>query len=183
MMIESIQAISYLRQMKLMIFLLFFVFFAHNIVAETVYKTVDENGNIIFTDRPTENSEEIKLQKLQTINNPNPIKNKPPAKPASPIDVGNVYSRLIITNPAQGSGIRNNAGNITISVSLEPSLRPGHNIVFTVDGNEVSKGSANTAAVNNLSRGAHTIGASVIDGTGKTLISTSSSFSLLRASR
>ena len=182
MMIVSFQAISYSRQMKL-IFLLFFIFFAHNIVAETVYKTVDEKGNIIFTDRPSENSEEIKLQELQTIKNPNPIKNKPPTQPKSPLDVGNVYSRFIITNPAQGSGIRNNAGNITISVSLEPSLRPGHNIVFTMDGNEVSKGSANNAEINNLSRGAHTAAARVIDGTGKTLISTSSSFSLLRASQ
>ncbi len=182
MMIVSFQTISYPRQMKL-IFLVFFVFYAHNIVAETVYKTVDEEGNIIFTDRPSENSEEIKLQELQTINNPNPIKNKPPTQATNPIDVGNVYSRFIITNPAQGSGIRDNAGNITISVSLEPSLRLGHKIVFTMDGNEVSKGDSNNAAVNNLSRGAHTIGARVIDEKGNTLISTSSSFSLLRASR
>ena len=36
-----------------------------SVVAETVYKTVDENGNIIFTDKPSKNAEEIKLQKLQ----------------------------------------------------------------------------------------------------------------------
>ena len=182
MMIVSFQAISYSRQMKL-IFLLFFVFYTHNIIAETVYKTVDENGNIIFTDKPSENSEKIKLQELQTIKNPNPIKNKPYSKPANPKDVDTVYSRFIITNPAQGSGIRNNAGNVTISASLEPSLRPGHNIVFTMDGTEISKSSSNSASVNNLSRGAHTIGARVIDRTGKTLISTSTSFSLLRASK
>ena len=31
-----------------------------------VYKTVDEDGNIIFKDRPTTNSEEIKLKELKT---------------------------------------------------------------------------------------------------------------------
>ena len=31
-----------------------------------VYKTVDEDGNIIFTDRPTTNSEEIKLKELNS---------------------------------------------------------------------------------------------------------------------
>lgn len=162
---------------------LFLVLCAQYLIAETVYKTVDEKGNIIFTDRPSKDAEEIKLQELQTIKNPNPPEYKPLPKKTEPKDTGGLYKTFIIANPADGSGIRNNAGNITISVTLVPSLRPGHIIAFTVDGNEISKGSSTNATVNNLSRGAHTISASVRDGTGKILKSTSSSFSLLRASK
>ena len=52
--------------MKLkLIFLASLIFYLPILFGE-VYKTVDEDGNIIFTDRPTANSEEIKLKELKT---------------------------------------------------------------------------------------------------------------------
>ncbi len=166
---------------RLIIFFLV-IFFAASVNSETVYKTVDEDGNIIFTDKPSEGSEEIKLKKLQTIKNPNPAKYKPTPKPTIK-NQDTRYGTFLIANPADGSGLRSNAGNITISVSLEPPLRSGHQIVITLDGKEVSNGSASSASVQNVERGAHNISASVVDESGKQLKSTSSSFSLLRASR
>ena len=164
--------------MRSIIYLLF-CFFTFCLHAETVYKTVDEDGNIIFTDKPSQNSEEIKLKELQTIKNPNPPRYT--ARPRQPIeDQGTLYKTFIITNPADGSGLRSNTGNITISVMLEPALRANHKIVITLDSKEISNGSAKSVSVQNVDRGTHSIGASVIAGSGKKLISTSSSFSLLR---
>ena len=174
-------AISYALTMRLTI-LIIFIFSVFCANAETVYKTVDEHGNIIFTDKPSTGSEEIKLKELQTIKNPNPAKYRPPSTKSEPVDA-NIYKRILITNPANDSGIRNNAGNVSISVSLEPSLRSGHSLVITLDGKEVSNGSASSVSLNNVDRGTHSIGASVIDNNGKNLISTTSSFSLLRASQ
>lgn len=157
--------------------------FAFSLHAEKVYKTVDEDGNIIFTDKPSAESEEIELQELQTIKNPNPAKYQPPQNKSSAQDLKNLYKSLLVTNPADGSGLRDNAGNVSISVSLQPSLRPGHSLVITLDGKEISKGNSLSVSLSNVDRGTHNIGVSVIDSSGEQLISTSSSFSLLRYSQ
>ena len=171
--------IIYTLPMRLFIGLLLLTFMGFA-VAETVYKSVDEDGNIIFTDKPSQNAEEIKLQKLQTIKNPNPAKHTP--KPKQPKQEA-LYKTFLVSNPAEGAGIRSNNGSVSISLSLQPPLRPSHSIIITVDGKEVSNGSSNRVSVQNLNRGAHSISASVVDGSGKQIISTSSSFSLLRASQ
>ena len=176
-MLVRVYSTGYSKHMRLIISLLLIVF-AVCINAETVYKTVDENGNIIFTDRPSEDSEQIKLKELQTIKNPNPAKYTD--RPRQVKDTGPLYKTLLITNPADGSGLRSNNGNVTISVSLEPPLRSGHQILITMDGQEVSKGSASSVSRQNVDRGTHSIGVSVVDSSGKKLTSTSSSFSLLR---
>ena len=152
-----------------------------SVVAETVYKTVDESGNIIFTDRPSKNAEEIKLQELQTIKNPNPAKHTPRSK--QPEDKGSAYKTFLIANPENGLGLRSNSGNVTISLTLEPPLRAGHVIIVTMDGKQVSNGPAASVSLQNQERGSHSLSASVVDANGKQIISTSSSFSLLRASQ
>lgn len=148
--------------------------------AETIYKTVDENGNIIFTDKPSEDAEEIKIEKLQTIDNPNPAKFKPTPK-TSEEDKSPIYKTFVVTSPENGAGIRSNIGNVNISLSLEPALSAGHKMIISMDGKEVGTGSR--VSLQNVDRGTHTISAKVVDGDAKTLISTTSTFSLLRASK
>jgi len=171
--------ISYALHMRLTIGLLLLTIMGFA-VAETVYKSVDENGNIIFTDKPSNDAEEIKLQELQTIKNPNPAKYtsrpKQPKKEAP-------YKSFLVSNPADGAGIRSNTGDVSISLLLQPPLRSGHKIIISMDGKEVSNGSTSSVPLQNVDRGTHNISASVVDGSGTQLISTSSSFSLLRATQ
>ncbi len=167
--------------MRLILFSLL-AFFVCCVGSETVYKTVDDDGNIIFTDKPSKNSEEVKLQELQTIDNPNPIPVRSTPKPRQANeDEGSIYKSFFVANPANDSGIRSNNGSVSISISLEPSLRTGHKITILMDGKEV--GSGTSVSLQNVDRGTHNISASVVDESGKKLISTSSTFSLLRASQ
>ena len=175
--------IGYPKQMRLILITVIMLYFSVSLNAETVYKTVDEEGNIIFTDKPTEGSEEIKLEELQTIKNPNPAKYKPLPEKTIKSDSESIYKSLLVTNPADGSGLRSNAGNVNISLSLQPGLRRGHNVIITLDGKEISSGSSLSASLNNVDRGTHTITAKVVDAAGKELISTTSSFSLLRVTK
>ncbi len=173
--------ISYALAMRLTIGLLLLTFIGFA-VAETVYKSVDENGHIIFTDKPSKDAEEIKLQKLQTIKNPNPAKYTHKPKQTKQ-DNGNLYKTFLVSNPADGAGLRSNDGSVNISLSLQPPLRPDHTINIILDGKKVSNGPNSSVSLQNLDRGTHNITASVVDGDGKQMISTSSSFSLLRASQ
>ncbi|MCZ6803273.1 MAG: DUF4124 domain-containing protein [Proteobacteria bacterium] len=151
------------------------------VTAETVYKTVDEEGNSVFSDKPTEGAEVIEIKEARTISFPETKSFDYTSSKKK--QSGVQYTRLVITHPRNDSTIQNNSGNVTISVYLEPSLRSGHSIVITMDGNEISNGSASSASVDNVDRGAHNIVASVVSEEGEKLISTSSNFSLLRASQ
>ncbi len=163
--------------MRLILSLIIF-FFVCSLSAETVYKATDEDGNIIFTDKPSEEAEEIKIQKLDTIKNPNPGRYAPSSKQP---EESNHYKSFVVSSPENGAGIRSNNGNISISLTLEPTLKAGHKIIISMDGKEVGSGSS--VSLQNVERGTHSISASVVDGNGKTLISTSSTFSILRASK
>lgn len=169
----------YAKHMRLIISVLLLVLL-NPAIAETVYKTVDENGNVIFTDKPSEEAEKVKIQDLEnTIDNPNPAKYKPSAPKSDAVSFS--YESLTVTSPENGAGIRSNNGSVSISLSIEPNIRPGHKVIIMMDGKQVGTGFA--VSLQNVDRGTHTITAKVVDGEGKSLISTSSSFSLLRASQ
>jgi len=168
----------YARQMRLILSSIL-MFFVCCLGAETVYKSVDEDGNINFTDKPSGEAEEIKIQELETIKNPNPAKYTSSKNQSE--ESNNKYENFVVTSPKNGEGIRSNSGNVSISLSLDPALRGGHKIIISMDGKEVGSGSS--VSLQNVDRGTHSISASVVDGNGKSIISTLSTFSLLRASQ
>ena len=151
-----------------------------NALAETVYKSVDEAGNVIFSDRPGAEAETLDLQPAPTIKNPNPPAYRPPPAPvAAPAP----YHSLTITSPQNDQGLRSNTGDFSVALSLSPPLKPGHRIIITLDGREIANGAETRATVKNADRGSHILGARVIDAAGQTLITTSSIFHLLRVAR
>ena len=94
------------------------------------------------------------------------------------------YTGFSITNPTSGQGVRANDGNVTIHMSIQPALQSGHLIVLNVDGEDGK--SSNTTSVltmelENMSRGLHTVIATVVDKDGNDLIETEPvSFNVLR---
>lgn len=168
-----------LLRMKTLLFLLALLP-AFNALAETVYKSVDEAGNVIFSDRPDAGSEALEVQPAPTIKNPNPPTYRPlPEQGKAPAP----YRSLTITSPQNDQGLRSNTGDFSVSVSLSPPLMPGHRIIITLDGREIANGAETRATVKNADRGSHSLGARVVDSAGRRLISTSSIFHLLRVSR
>jgi phosphatidate phosphatase APP1 len=84
-----------------------------------------------------------------------------------------LYTGFSITSPVDQRGIRANDGNITVQLSVQPELQPDHMIVLTVDGEdgEATYSSIDmTVDLTNLSRGQHTLMATVVDAEGNKLI-------------
>ncbi len=176
--------VSYSQRMRNPVFILLAMFASLCLAGNAVYKTIDENGNVIFTDQPSESAEKIQLDELQTIENPNPARLKPlPRKQQSSAVDKDYYQAFSILSPTIGESYRNNAGNFTISLSLQPALRPSHRVVIKLDGKEVANGKSLSKSLTSQDRGTHTISAQVVDASGKTMISTSGSFTLQRVSR
>src|SRR3972149_3615342 len=102
--------------------LLILTVFNPGVTAETVYRSADEDGNTIYSDKPTPGAEEIHVEDAQAIDQPDagPFTYTPPKQaPASQ------YTAITITSPENDASIRDNTGNIIVSVTLEPGLSPG----------------------------------------------------------
>ena len=103
---------------------------------------------------------------------------------ATPYSHASGYKDFSITSPTSDQGVRANDGNVTVQLSLQPALQSGHTIVLSVGG-EGSESTVNssglTVGLKNLSRGLHTVSATVVDKDGNNLIKTEPvSFHVLR---
>ncbi len=151
------------------------------------YKWIAPDGSVSFSDTsPHPDAQQVILPSSQTFT-PTPITPITPITPQKPAPEKEVvhYRHISITQPIHDESIRNNAGNINITVSVSPKLRTkqGHQITITVDGKAVTTNTSGQATLLNVDRGTHTIRAAIIDNSGATLISSdASTFHLQRVS-
>lgn len=153
-------------------FILLLVMVAAGVQAE-VYKSVNEKGEVIYTDKPTVGAKRMKLPELPTYT-------APPAAPsgsAATKPVQNAfYENFAFSRPGNEETVRNNLGIVMIETRLSPGLQTKrrHRIQFYLDGKPNGPLLDRTAiTLSNLERGTHTLSASVLDQDGKALISTS----------
>ena len=150
-----------------------------------VYGT-DEDGNVVFTDTPPRADGPSETITLTAPNSFDPAEAGTEGSTRQPWIVdpeqeeeepGEFYAALTITSPADDENIRENAGNVSVTVKLEPpNLQPGHRIRLLLDGTPT--GGTNTTgrfALSNVDRGTHSLKAEVVDETGTVLYSGSSS--------
>ncbi len=122
--------------------------------AETVYKSVDEKGQVLFTDMPPENAEKI------TIEEPNIISISAPEQPDQETanrDRHTSYTTLEIVNPVDDQIITGTQGNFTVDVTLKPDLAEQDELVLLMDGKVMQSGKITRFVLSNIDRGAHTL--------------------------
>lgn len=149
--------------------------------AQTVYRSTDKDGNLVFSDTPTEGAEEIILQEVPIIKSaPAPVTSRPERAQEMQVIT---YTALKVTSPANDEAIRENSGDVTITVELQPNLMRGHKLTLYLDGNEYTDSTTSTFSLTNLDRGTHQLRVAVRDADGKILLSSNSvTFHLQRAS-
>jgi len=106
-------------------------------VAAEIYKTIDENGNIVFSDQPAKEAEKIEVQEPYTFDSS--IMTNQPGRTGRKADTAEApakftYSRLVITSPENDAAIRDNAGNFELSFTVEPPAPPEHTVQLMMDG-------------------------------------------------
>jgi hypothetical protein len=167
-------------------FLFLLIVFCTTAGAE-VYKRMGPDGQIYFSDRPGSDATRIEVTPAQAVGrSPRPDASDRQAlpDPAPSRDAAPVYTEFTIISPENQEAVRANDGNVRVRMSLQPDLVPGHTIALTVDGED---GQHETIVQGthlellNLSRGRHTVEASVLDDKGEMLIHTGPiSFQVLR---
>ena len=138
-------------------------------VSAQVYKTVDENGNTVFSDTPPAGgtSEKIELGTTNSAPPPPPVSRPmPAATKEEKLEVS-----VNIVSPAQDTTIAiGYAGNFSVEAQVNPPLAKGIYAQLLMDGTPVGEPQPGSSwALNNVFRGTHTLTVVITDAAGKPL--------------
>ena len=155
---------------------------AGSCLAQTMYRWVDAQGVVHYSDQPQPGAQAIPVPSAQTYRAPPAAPAAPPAAAATPAAPA-VYESCAITQPAADANLFAPEA-VNISVQVVPSLRPGDRFNVTFDGSALpSSPGAMNFELPAPERGEHTINATVTSPEGQTLCSAPAvSFSVQRPS-
>lgn len=150
-----------------------------------VYRHVDAQGNVTFSDEPMDGSEPVTVKPVTTITLPKPQDvQDPPALAEKAEREGADYDRVSILSPNDGEAFHSGSGNVQFQVSSTPSLKPGHKYEVTLDGQPLGQGTSGALTVNNIDRGTHEAAVHIVNEDGIRVKSGESiSFTVHRPSR
>lgn len=158
-----------------------------------IYKTVDKDGNVVFTDvPPKDKSKAVEIDAANVYTPPPAVAPKRTGSDQATIDAEELeeleepvgaYSRLQIVTPEADQAVRENAGNLNVVVSLSPPLVASHQVQILLDGNVLATNAGTTLRLSNVDRGTHVLTAQIVDTRGNTLITSDpTSFHMQRIS-
>lgn len=141
--------------------------------AATLYKWVDDQGVVHYSDQPEPGAEKIKVKPAQTFKGGTPRVANAPASSAP--TAGPPLSRLAIESPTPEQVFINQSG-VDVVADVQPGLLSGQQVVFLLDGKPVEGlGPESTSVTLDLvARGTHSVAVQVLDERGR-VVATSSS--------
>jgi hypothetical protein len=164
--------------------------------AAQIYRTVDADGNVVFTDvppRPGETAEKVELSGGSTFTpppDPEPTESRlrwsstDTDEQVTADTMATVYETVEVVSPGNDETVRENSGNITIAVRVVPELRPGHRVQLELDGQPLQTSQTPTFQLQHVDRGTHQVQVHVLDQAGAVIRSSDpSTFHLLRYSK
>lgn len=157
-----------IKLMFMKICLLLYFLLPSVIYADNIYKVIDNENNVIFTDRPTNKAKKIELKEASSISPPKPISY--PKKITKNTNDAFKYTRLSIIEPKNNETIYNNQGDVTIKFLSEPKIRDTDKIILSID-NKDYVSAEQQYDLHNVDRGTHTIKAVLIGENKEKLIS------------
>lgn len=156
----------------LMTMIAFFLSLTATPLIAEVYKTVDENGNVVYTDRsPEDGSKPMDLPELSVIEAPDYQKTtRPTADGATGEETGESlkslrqkYRDFSIISPTNEETVVNPDQAIPVAWSMANPLAPGMTVTLFVDGKKMSATTQPIIPVPALERGEHTLTAELRD--------------------
>jgi len=104
--------------------------------AAEVYRWVDADGSVHYSDRPQEGAEKVTLPSAQTFKAPI-VNRRPPAVEPADSQPAVQYQFVEIVRPTQEEVVWNTGGEIDVAIRVEPRLQTGHSLMLFLDGEPV----------------------------------------------
>lgn len=134
------------------------------------YRWVDANGITHYADRPQPGAVRIELPKSPgqrtLVTRPAPGASAQPTRGAVPAEAAAGYESLSVASPGAEETLWNIGGTLSVSLSLQPALQPGHRVRAYFDG-EPQVVSGTSFEIAEVYRGVHNIQVEVIDQAGQ----------------
>ncbi|TDJ45835.1 MAG: DUF4124 domain-containing protein [Gammaproteobacteria bacterium] len=158
--------------------------------AAEVFRWVDDDGVVHYSDRPAEGAEVITIPNAQTFSTPprrDMQRNQPSttgAQAAAQQPELFSYRSFEIVSPGQQEILWNTGGELNVALSARPRIQATHTIFLYLDGEEVQQLARGRmqASLSDVFRGEHTLRADVKDANGNRVAQTESSFTVQQTS-
>lgn len=141
--------------------------------ATEAWRSVDRDGNVEYSDTPRPGAVRIELPTPQAPAPPTLSPPSPVVEPASEVTSAAAvpYRAITITDPAEDDTVRDNGGNLIVSVKLEPPLQTafGHRLQLLLDGEVHATIEGSNFALSELDRGSHVLQAEALGQDGEVL--------------
>jgi len=145
-----------------------------------VYKVVDEDGNVTYTDQPPgDGSKPVELAPISVIETPEYQKTArelaaeaeaaaraqgiEPEKEESLRSLRAKYRDFAIVSPQQEESVWRPDGPVSVAWNTGNQLLPGMKVTVSVDGKRLAIGTERVVMVPGLERGEHTVAAELTD--------------------
>ncbi len=132
--------------------------------ASEVYRIVDAEGQVTFTDSPAANTkaETVDLPKINIAIAPQPRTIEGESESTGE---ETPYTSARITQPLNNATIPPGQTAVAVTLALEPALQEGHLVQLYIDGRAQGSATASTTfSVSNLNRGEHKVYIEVLGG-------------------
>jgi Domain of unknown function (DUF4124) len=163
--------------MRILLFTL--IFLASSLaLGATVYKWVDENGTVHYSDQPHPNAQKVQVQEAQTYPSSQTPSQAAAAANAqqqgtSPDAARVSYRGCVISSPQDGAALAN-PDSLNVSVRTDPGVQPGDQVFILLDGAALNGGNPTGSqfTISPVDRGTHTLQAVVRDASGNLMCQT-----------
>jgi|GWRWMinimDraft_6_1066014.scaffolds.fasta_scaffold51954_1 hypothetical protein len=142
-------------------------------MADAVYRTIDAQGNVVFTDTPPTDAtpaDRIEIRPTNTVRPPETLSR--PAPVETPEEESEVVTyKVEITEPANETSFPRGPGNFSVKAAVSPELSEMESLQLFIDGTPSGEPQRSpTWDLTNVFRGAHDLTVEVLDGSGKTIV-------------
>jgi len=142
---------------------------------EKVYRWVDEDGVVHYSDQAVPGAEEVIIQSAPSQGRRAPPPDAPPLYEPPPreqepaADEPFSYESISFSSPTAEETLWNIGGTLNVQVTVTPSLRSGHRLRLYFDG-EPQTITGTQATLQEVWRGTHNLQAEVVDSDGEMMI-------------
>lgn len=140
--------------------------------AAEVYRWVDEDGSVHYSDRPHAGAETVTLPSAQTFKAPVVNRRRPAGTVEEEPQPAVQYQLVEIVRPVQEEVLWNTGGQIDVAVRVTPKVQSGHSLLLYLDGQRVDAVASGGVqfTLTDVVRGQHELRAEVHGAAGVKLI-------------
>lgn len=137
--------------------------------AAEIYRYVDENGTVVFTDqRPSDDAQPLDLPALTIMDAPKPAAKRPDGEGGEEdSEPAPVYPDLTLLAPKREETFQGTGNTVPVRLASRQALRSSDQVVIFIDGQEQGRFSSMSVDLQQVPRGTHQLLAEIHDGEGR----------------